>query len=107
MSMNLYKVILTIGVFNWIVVDIISTVVAIKYGNAYEANLIGRYAIKNIGLIPGLVTIKTIALIILIFIFYRIEKYDDKIATYAKWYLAIFIFLVGTLVSVHNFSQVL
>lgn len=101
--MKLYSKILGIGLFNYTVLDIVTTYIGLTQTDAYESNPIAREIIKEFGLVAGMIMSKVIATVVILMLFYVVlARYEGSMITVIRYYVATVLFVIGTYVALTN-----
>jgi len=107
--MRLYDWMLGIGLFNWTVMDILTTYIGITEYGAREANPIARAMIDEFGLLNSMFMSKTVVSVLVLMFFYVVlDSYGNSVITSVlRYYLATMIFVIGTFVAYSNLLLIL
>lgn len=100
-----YSVLLAIGMFNWYVLDIVTTYFGLQQTGVRETNGFARAVMEQFGILNGMIMTKTLAAVLILLLFYvgvRIAG-NRLLVEISRWYMATVVFVVGTYVSVTNY----
>jgi len=101
--MKIYSKILGIGLFNFTVLDIVTTYIGLTQTDACESNPVARELITEYGLISSMVISKVIATVVVLMLFYVVlARYEGAMITVIRYYMATVLFVVGTYVAFTN-----
>lgn len=104
-----YSWILGIGLFNWIVMDVVTSYIGIKELDLAESNPVARNLIQEFGLLNSMIMSKIlVSVMILMFFYVVLGKYNNnEDVLVLRYYLSTMIFIVGTYVSYTNLILIL